>query len=59
MKCETCNDTHVVHTEIMKGVVVASPCPNCNTAIHEHYRNELNGGNELVSGGTINRQTAC
>lgn len=39
--CELCNGTKVVHNEIMMGVVVVAPCPNCTNYIHEHYEEQL------------------
>ena len=38
--CE-CNGTKIVHVEIMKGVWVVQPCPNCTNEIHAHYEQEL------------------
>ncbi len=38
--CE-CNGTKIVHVEIMKGVWVVQPCPNCTQAVHQHYEQEL------------------
>lgn len=39
--CELCNGTKVAHNEIMQGVVVAGPCPNCTNYVHDHYKKEL------------------
>lgn len=38
--CE-CNGTKIMHVEIMKGVWVVQPCPNCTSEIHKHYEQEL------------------
>lgn len=39
--CELCDGTKVVHNEIMAGVMVTGPCPNCTEHIHNHYEHEL------------------
>ncbi len=39
--CKLCHGTKVVHNEIMRGVVVVQACPNCTSAVHEHYEYEL------------------
>lgn len=41
MTCKLCEGTKVVYSEIMQGVMVAGPCPNCTNYVHEHYENEL------------------
>lgn len=39
--CKTCNGTGIVHPEVMQGISVVQPCPNCTSGIHDHYENEL------------------
>lgn len=39
--CDLCHGTKIVHPEIMKGVTVVQPCPNCTTFVHDHYEKEL------------------
>ncbi len=55
--CNLCHGTHIIHTAVMPGVVVAEPCPNCNEALKEKRHEEfkqllLNGGQTIGNSGT-------